>query len=344
MNHLSYKPSSIIIDVSRDCNLSCSFCWRNKEVDHVKFIEAEVENSVMPLEVFRKIIDDSIQYKHLTWLSLCGPIGEPLMARNIIDYLIYANGKNHFKTLLINTNGLLLHKHSYSGLLENLTEICISIDTIKEETYQKIHNCSLLNVVIKNVVALCEYKKKYGGKAKVNVRFTQCLENEGEFEKFRDFFVDIVDGIKYVKVHSFAGVVDSENSMIGAYFCNQIYNVVNFNIKGQLTTCCINWRMEPTFGSIENNTISDLWNSSGYRNWVHSRMNEGDLCSNCSGLGSVFSQKCNHEDDILVKQAGLTMKKLIESHCDKPYKYKYQYIYRTSLIRKLLKLKKYFKG
>jgi wyosine [tRNA(Phe)-imidazoG37] synthetase (radical SAM superfamily) len=340
---LSYDPSSLIVDISRDCNLSCRFCWRNKEQDHVKLINAAVENSVIPFNVFRKIIDDSVQYNHLNWLSLCGPIGEPLMARNIIDYLGYANGKNHFKTILINTNGLLLHKHKYSELLENLTEICVSIDTINEETYKKIHNSSLLNVVIKNVVALCEHKKKYGGKAKINVRFTQCVENKGEFEQFRDFFIQFVDDIKYVKVHSFAGIVDSENSTIGAYFCNQIYNVVNFNVKGELTTCCLNWRMDPSFGSIENNTIADLWNSSDYRTWVHSRMIEGGLCSNCSGLGSVFSQSCNHKDDILAKQAGLIMKKLMEVDCDKPYIHKYKYIIRTSIIRKLFKFKSFLK-
>lgn len=40
----------------------------------------------MPFETYKKIIDDAVQYDSITWLSLCGPMGEPLMNDNIEDF------------------------------------------------------------------------------------------------------------------------------------------------------------------------------------------------------------------------------------------------------------------
>ena len=115
------------------------------------------------------------------------------------------------------------------------------------------------------------------------------------------------------------GVMPDENSKLGAYFCNQVYKVINFNILGELTTCCINWKLSPTFGSIKTNTIHSLWNSTSYLNWAKQRMFDENSCQNCSGLGNIFSQKINVKNKPkLAKRASKLMESLIAKECTCP--------------------------
>ena len=65
--------------------------------------------------------------------------------------------------------------------------------------------------------------------------------------------------------------------------CNQP-NCINFNFLGELTTCCINWHLEPVFGSIHNYSLKELWESKEKMLW-NQNFNKSNICQNCGGLG-----------------------------------------------------------
>lgn len=281
---LKNHPESLIIDIATRCTQNCFFCWRAAFPELSKKRNTDKNFTNMPLPTFKKIIDDAIQYKSLTWFSICGPIGEPLIVPNINNYMDYVRKKNHFTDIIVNTNGMLIHKHNFAKLLNNFTHFQISVDSINPETYGKIHGDSKqLKIVLKNIKDLCNYKKTYGGKAKIIVRFTENEINKGEFNNFEKYFKDIVDSIKHVKVHSFVDAKPSQSLKKGRENCNQINNVINFTTCGDLTTCCVNYKQEPTFGNIKNKTIKEMWTSQEMETWVQTRLN--NLCKNCSGLG-----------------------------------------------------------
>ena len=278
------NPYALIIDTTLLCNNSCSFCWRSNFPDYLKEKSLQFENKTMSFDTYQKIIDDACQYDSVRWLSLCGPMGEPLLNDRIEDFYEYAYNKNHFEVITINTNGLAIHKKNISKLLNTIHEFSISIDSIRPETYEKIHGHKNFQQVITNIKLLVEYKKEHNALSKIVVRFTENDYNRGQFSEFKDFFEKIgVDEINYTQEHAFAGVNTSLSSNITNKMCNQP-NCINFNFLGELTTCCINWHLEPVFGSIHNYSLKELWESKEKMIW-NQNFNKSNICQNCGGLG-----------------------------------------------------------
>ena len=193
---------------------------------------------------------------------------------------------------MINTNGLAIDKHDISILLNSLTELSISVDSINPETYGKIHgNGKNLEKVIENIKKCIEYKKEFGATADIVVRFTENELNENEYPKFKKFFENLgVDKINYTKVHSFAGIKKELSNKHDALFCNHPKQIVNFTFTGELTTCCINWHFEPLFGNIKNYTIKELWEGEKYADWLKKRL-DYIPCNNCNGLGNKAQKR-----------------------------------------------------
>lgn len=292
---LKFNPIDIVIDTTLLCNNCCSFCWRSNHPEYLKEKLSQIEQKTMPFKIYKKIIDDVCQYESVKRLSLCGPMGEPLMNKQIEEFYEYAFKKNHFNILCINTNGLAINQKDIGRLLNSMHEFSISVDSIIPETYEKIHGHKNLNQVIENVKQCVEYKKKYGAVAKIIVRFTENKHNIGQIEDFIAFFKELgVDEINYTREHSFAGVNSSLNSQETNKLCNQPYKIINFNLFGELTTCCVNWHLSPVFGNIKNRTIKQMWESKEKLNWNNNCLNDENLCKNCSGLGaSQHSQTIN---------------------------------------------------
>ena len=285
---LKYNPSSLIIDTTLLCNNNCSFCWRSNNSEYLKNINKQYLTKTIPFKIYKKIIDDACQYDSIRWLSLSGPMGEPLMNDNIEQFFSYAYKKNHFDQIVINTNGLAINKKDISVLLNSIHEFSISVDSINPDTYEKIHGHKNLSQVIENIKSCVEYKKKNGCIAKIVVRFTENNLNIGQIDEFIEFFKEIgVDEINYTKEHSFAGVNKELKNQTSMKTCLQPTKVINFNFLGDLTTCCVNWQINPTFGNIKNKTIKQLWENKNKINWNEKiRFNE-DPCKNCGGLGEV---------------------------------------------------------
>lgn len=293
-------PMDIVIDTTLLCNNNCSFCWRSNYPEYLKAKNQEIKQKTMPFKIYKKIIDDVCQYDSVKRLSLCGPMGEPLMNDRIEDFYEYAFKKHHFNILCINTNGLAINKRNYGKLLNSMHEFSISVDSIIPESYEKIHGHKHLDVVIENIRKCVEFKKKYGAVAKIVVRFTENKHNIGQIDEFIKFFKELgVDEINYTKEHSFAGVNSSLNSLETNKMCNQPYKIINFNLFGELTTCCVNWHLSPVFGNIKNHSLKQLWESKEKLDWNKNCLNDENLCKNCSGLGmSQHSQFINLKEDI----------------------------------------------
>ena len=298
-NDLINKPFGLIIDTTLLCNNHCSFCWRSNYPDVLKKNNKKYKTKTMSIETYKKIIDDAVQYDHIKWLSLCGPMGEPLMNDKIEDFFEYAYKKNHFRKISINTNGLAINKKDIGRLLNSIHEFSVSVDSIIPETYEKIHGHKNLNQVIDNIKSLVEYKKKYGCVADIYVRFTENVLNRGQFPEFKNFFEEIgIDYINYTQEHSFAGVNKSLNNTKTVATCIQPSYIINFNFLGDMTACCIDWHLKPKFGNIKNRTIKQMWNSKNKQIWNSKKRFTQIPCRDCSGLG----KEVQHSQIIVVRK------------------------------------------
>lgn len=89
-------PRHIFIETTSSCNLSCSYCPREKRNDHMEW------------GLFTSIVDECSNYGARSFsLHL---FGEPLLYPRIIEAIKYIKSKNRRHTVLLTTNGTLLNK------------------------------------------------------------------------------------------------------------------------------------------------------------------------------------------------------------------------------------------
>lgn len=287
---LKYTPYALIIDQTILCNQECGFCWRTDR-ERVKQEMKAAPWRVMPFGLYRQIVDEAAEVESLRSLSLCGPAGEPTLAVDLAKRGAYARSKPRLRDrTLINTNGVALHKFDQESLLMAFSDIQISLDADNEEVYAAIHGKSgQFDQVVENIERLVQTKRRMGcpGVARIGIRCTETTANTGEWIKIHRRWAGQVDHFIHKHVHTFVDVLPVRPGLraTAADACNQPHGSINFSFLGDLTTCCINYHHEPTFGRLgEGKSLKELWESDAFETWRATRLS--GLCHGCSGLGA----------------------------------------------------------
>lgn len=280
---LKYDPNAVTIDLTVACNQACGFCWRH-DVNAVRRATRAAPHRDMPLNMFRRIVDQAAKVQSIVGLSVSGPMGEPTLVDDLAERAAYARSKGTFsRFVLMNTNGYALQRHHLRDLVLGFTRIRISLDTMNPEIHAAIHGRRNQHAaIVEGIKALASANRAWKAGCQIEVRVTETREHPGQVEAVRRAF----DGIAQVlhrRVHSFIDVVDGLDES-GARRCNQPHGTVNFAHTGELTTCCINYRQAPTFGHIDDGlSLKEMWEGEAFERWRAERL-EG-LCKGCSGLG-----------------------------------------------------------
>ncbi len=283
---LKYNPTVAVVDQTVLCNQACYFCWRsNKAV--VTQATKKAPWHTMPWEMYCEIIDAVAEIETINALSLCGPMGDPALVADLCKRGRYAMDTGAFPGyVLINTNGYALGKHDPNDLLDSFSVIHISLDAIDPEIYGAIHNRpKQLPQVLRSLISLVKLRYDRGHGAEVSVRFTETKHNRDHWPDFASTMNGM--GIPVIRKgeHSFIDVLPGHSNNAGALLCNQPYATINFNFRGEMTTCCINHKLSPTFGTLENHSLKHLWEGEEFENWRNIR--HDGICEECSGLGGV---------------------------------------------------------
>lgn len=273
LRRLKYAPTNLIIDQTVLCNQECVFCWRSDR-DKVRKATEAAPHLTMPMDLFREIVDQGAAHG-LRDMSLCGPMGEPTLVPDLVDRGLYAKSKGF--SVLINTNGVALHKHE--DLHKAVDFIMVSLDAHEPELYAEMHGKPHHAQVLQNIQDL-DARAKHG---QVRVRFTVTEKNRDQLAAVvaQDWKVNV-----YVKdVHSFIDVVDVDGD---PGRCNQPEGSVNYTYTGLMTTCCINYKMAPTFGHISEG-LKECWEGEAFEAWRADRLY--GLCQGCSGLSRQVQRR-----------------------------------------------------
>jgi len=270
---MKYNPKVLIADQTLRCNQECWFCWRSDK-GKVRSAVQRSENMTMPMDVLREILKQG-QQNGLSELSYCGPMGDPLTVRDISERGRMAKLLG-FRTS-INTNGAALHKHDPAELLSAFDEVSVSLDALTGKTHRDIHGkdgqfdgiCEQIERLIKT------------DPHRTHVRFTMNAKNQEEWPEFLRRYLGRC-WIKHKKLHSFVDVRTGETELREPENCNQPKGCVNYTVNGDMTTCCINYKMEPTFGHIFDG-MKNAWESDAFEEWRANRVQ--GICGGCSGLG-----------------------------------------------------------
>ena len=277
-------PDRVTVELTNDCNVSCSFCNRQKIKMDIGYIS------------------DDLYYKIIDEMSLHLPIklvpffrGEPLMHPHFIDYMKYAKEKG-IGPIQIASNALLLNDDMQDKIIQaGVDYISFSLDTLDTDLYKCTRKYGDLQISSKNVEQFgnkCKELRKKGIKTPTLQVSTINLKEYIPGQKdFIDKWLKYVDVVRAYEEHDDKGrLVDPKVREKFDVFsdrkpCRKIFTDMIIYWDGKTALCNYDWDEDEVLGDISQSSIETVWNSDKYENIrkMHNLNNiNKDICKECN--------------------------------------------------------------
>ncbi|MCX6238199.1 MAG: radical SAM protein [Bacteroidia bacterium] len=323
-NKAQYEGYNAIIEVTKNCNLGCVYCYRQNDLEN-KNLDPETANQIVKyikeVDQKREIKGDSIR------LIFFG--GEPLLKFDIVQFIVTKlknNIHNYKLKFSISTNGTVLTKSKLKFLEENNFNVQVSFEG--EEDIQNmarpfktgngsfntiLKNISLINSNFKDkiTIGISFSKLKYNisptikkfidlgfttfnvlfvtddilGINKIDINDKEILKKEIE-NIYNLYESEIIKGNKVV-IHPLTEILTKLYTRIPEGKCNSTINVEAFNSEGKISPCQRFLSNSEFFYG----TVSEGINIEQIRNIRDNHVNYSELCENC-WLYKMCSGKC----------------------------------------------------
>jgi len=268
------KITSLIIEPTNTCNLRCSFCFVTEGMTR--------EGGFMEFDLFKKIIDDSPDLEHLCMHNW----GEPLLHKDIFRMIEYAKNKG-VNYVVMNTNGTLLTNKMIDQIVDSKLDIIrFSIDG-SAETFKRVRGVELKNIE-QNINKLKKVKEKRRPKLKMGVVFTVEEDTEGDAEDYITHWEKIVDHVRLQPK-----LITSPRTEICPEPFGKDYGKLVVLWDGRVIPCCVDYNANLTIGSVQNDTIQNLWKNEKMDLLRKQHLNGQfpDTCANCNECESNKTEK-----------------------------------------------------
>ena len=306
---LSYKPITMDIEPTTGCNFRCTMC----QVSDENFISKNLN-----FEVFKKFID---QNKQLLKIKLQG-MGEPLVNNNFYKMVDYASQSGICSEITTN-GSLLNEKNINFLKKSQLSRITISMDGATKETFENIRVKSNFNTVVSNSINLVKQFKRKIIRPEISAWCTLQKKNFFEAEKIFDLcsnigfdkltyqihltdwgklewreknnkqqinnddtkILEVLNMIKNKSKKSNIKVeIFEENLLSFEKQCSWPWTSTYLSKTGDIVPCCIigDEKVE-SFGNINDQNFSQIWNSTKYMKFRNEIKNNQipEYCKNC---------------------------------------------------------------
>jgi len=268
------KITSLIIEPTNTCNLRCTFCFVTEGMTR--------EGGFMEFDLFKKIIDDSPDLEHLCMHNW----GEPLLHKDIFRMIEYAKNKG-VNYVVMNTNGTLLTNKMIDQIVDSKLDIIrFSIDG-SAETFKRVRGVELQNIE-QNINKLKKVKEKRRPKLKMGVVFTVEEDTEGDAEDYITHWEKIVDHVRLQPK-----LITSPRTEVCPEPFGKDYGKLVVLWDGRVIPCCVDYNANLTIGSVQNDTIQNLWKNEKMDLLRKQHLNGQfpDTCANCNECESNKTEK-----------------------------------------------------
>ncbi len=276
-------PNRITVEVTNDCNISCTFCNRQKII---------MDTGYMSRELFYKIIDEAAEHLPVKLVPFFR--GEPLMHPHIADFVKYAKEKG-MGPVQMASNALLLDEQMQDALLDaGVDFMSFSLDTTDEEVYRCSRIRGSLEKSSRNVETFgmkCRERKNKGLKAPVLQVSTIDMD---EYRKDQDAFIQkwkkYADIVRVYEQHDEKGrfvnpkVREKTDIFETRMPCRKVFTDMIIYWDGRLALCNYDWNEERDIGNISEMSIQEAWNSAVYEEIRNAHLNSGEpdgICREC---------------------------------------------------------------
>lgn len=280
-----------VIEVNGGCNYTCQMCPQT---------EGRGKNWLKKISLnnFERLVDECAQHG-LNVVNLEGS-GEPTLNKNLPDYIKIVS--KYQAKAFIYTNGYNLHGDFMKKCVDaGLSLARFSIIGYNQLKYMQWMNRDAFHVVKKHAIAMKEYIEKINSPCLV-ASYHLILDNDQidyEVEQYKKNFIEPVGTLAEIwKMHNWSGVYDVDYKRRGKKrTCGRPFSPdltiraggVN-NTKLSVAPCCqtLGRDDEADLGSLEHQTIEQVWNGERYR-WLRQmhaeeRFDEVPFCKDCDFL------------------------------------------------------------
>ena len=261
----------IYIEITNDCNLSCSFCIKNKRI-----------KKYMSFNDFKTVLNNIEGYTKYIYLHV---LGEPLMHPSINEFINYASKRYKVN---ITTNGYLINNIREN---KNIRQINISLHSFSDK-----YNISL-DEYMNNIFNVVEILKKY-----TYVSFRLWANN-----KYSNKIIDLIN--KKYNVNLDINDIKNNTTITNNVFisineefiwpdknngyynevgtCYALRDHIGILVDGTIIPCCLDSKGDIKLGNIFKDSLNNIIKSDRYQNMLNGFKNNKKyelLCKKCKYL------------------------------------------------------------
>ncbi|MDD5773376.1 MAG: radical SAM protein [bacterium] len=295
-------PFIVKIEPTNRCNLRCKECYSND-------FENPFPKGFMPVELFRKIIDEMGPYLFVIKLYLWG---EPLLNKDIYEMISYARKKN--VSISLSSNFHLLDNESADKMVKSgLNHLIVAIDGLTQEIYEKNRIGGNLNRVISNLQLLIDKRKELKSS-------TPFIEWQYVITKWNEYQINDaeilakkmgVDKITFIPDGYDTNALNEENKKKYAFLkrkpkqpCYWLWCMSTIQWNGTIIPCCyLQDSYAFSFGNVSEKSFKKIWNDVSY---VSARKSFTNKNRNISAGEKGFSVPSVKEWEAYRKNSNLT--------------------------------------
>lgn len=248
-------PVQLDFELNSTCQLACAFCTHGV---------MKVPKRLLSFDLFKAAIDEGAAHG-LVSIKL-NYINEPLLRRDLEDFIRYARSKGVLNVYFA-TNGLLLTRARSRSLIDaGVTKILISIDAVEPETYRTMRGGDYLATVEKNIRGFIEERDALGLRFPlVRVNFLRTELNVDEADRFLERWEGVADMVGYQTQVSVPGSggepLRADEDLSGPFRCSFPSKLLVIDSEGQILPCCTFSGRSMPLGKLGEVSLSKAWDS-----------------------------------------------------------------------------------
>lgn len=265
----------------------------------------------MSAETFKLFLTQCREFpEKIKILRIIG-IGEPLLNRNVAEFVSEAKQSGLFEKVEITTNGTVLTRKLSDELIDaGLDTLLVSLEATDESIFEKIAGVSVrLNELYDN---LEYYFKRSRNKCILYIKTSDlALETESEREEFYEKWGGICDEIQIEHVyenwpefHAGSGGntvrFDLEQYQNAKKVCVQPFKLLCLAANGDVMPCSVDWKRTLLLGNIHQIRLSQIWNGDLLRKLRISLLGT-ELCRYCRACSVTKSNQPDNIDEYAQK-------------------------------------------
>jgi MoaA/NifB/PqqE/SkfB family radical SAM enzyme len=260
-------PINVDIEVTNRCNAKCHFCPRDRTPHQGLMVPAVYAKALERATEYRSAVADLPEPE--VHISLCG-LGEPLLNRDVIDYVRLARAEEFF--VKMSSNASLLDERRSAALLEaGLEQILINVGE-EGDDYEAVYHLPF-DRTLENVL---RFNEMSGGRCRVTMVIVDHRRDPAHVARMRTFWADhgiehaisyevmnrggslFVEHMQYGRYPEQAIALAQLEGRLGGGLCAAPFLYLFVGYDGQYYLCCADWEKQAPLGSIYDKTFVDL--------------------------------------------------------------------------------------